>query len=163
MLLNGQPANDGRYTNDKVVFAGVFHNKAGNKGYTPEDINGHGTHVAGTVACNFRTGPATVNGALIPYNPSGVAPAAKLGNFNVFPADVADARSEDIMNALEAALEQGFDVANMSLGVGRTASTTSSRMRSTTPTRRTWSSRSRPAAPAPASARSSRPVRRPAR
>ena len=115
---DGNAANDGKFTNDKVVFAGVYNNRAGNKGYTPEDLNGHGTHVAGTVACNFRTGPATVNGALIPYNPSGVAPAAKLGNFNVFPADVADARSEDIMNALEAALEQGFDVANMSLGGG---------------------------------------------
>jgi minor extracellular serine protease Vpr len=117
-FADGNPSNDGRFTNDKVVFAGVFHNKAGNQGYTPADQNGHGTHVAGTVACNFRTGPATVNGALIPYNPSGVAPAARLGNFNVFPADVADARSEDIMNALEAALEQGFDVANMSLGGG---------------------------------------------
>lgn len=115
---DGNAANDGKFTNDKVVFAGVYNNKAGNKGYTPEDLNGHGTHVAGTVACNFRTGPATVNGALIPYNPSGVAPAAKLGNFNVFPADVEDARSEDIMNALEAALQQGFDVANMSLGGG---------------------------------------------
>lgn len=115
---DGNAANDGPFTNDKVLFAGVFNNKAGNKGYTPADINGHGTHVSGTVACNHQTGPASVNGALIPYNPSGVAPAAKLGNFNVFPADVADARSEDIMNALEAALERGFDVANMSLGGG---------------------------------------------
>jgi subtilisin family serine protease len=117
-FADGNPANDGPFTNDKVVFAGVFNNNAKNQGYTPADMDGHGTHVAGTVACNFRTGPATVNGALIPYNPSGVAPAAKLGNFTVFPADVEEARSEDIMNALEAALERGFDVANMSLGGG---------------------------------------------
>lgn len=105
-------------TNAKVLFAGVFHMKANNKGYTPADENGHGTHVAGTVACNEHT-PATLSGVAIPYAPSGVAPAARLGNFNVFPADVANARSEDIVDALEEAYEQGFDVANMSLGGGQ--------------------------------------------
>ena len=49
---------------------------------------------------------------------SGVAPKALLGNYNVFPGDLTDARSEDIMNALEAAYQDGFDVANMSLGGG---------------------------------------------
>jgi subtilisin family serine protease len=106
-------ANGG--TNAKVIFAGVFHMKARNKGYTPADENGHGTHVAGTVACNEHTS-ATMDGVDIPYDPSGVAPAARLGNFNVFPADVASARSEDIVDALEEAYERGFDVANMSLG-----------------------------------------------
>ena len=105
-------------TNGKVIFAGVFHNKAGNQGYTPADLNGHGSHVAGTVACNEHT-PANLDGVVIPYAPSGVAPQALLGNFNVFPADVANARSEDILNALEAAYAQGFDVANMSLGGGQ--------------------------------------------
>jgi len=109
-------ANGG--TNAKVIFAGVFHMKARNQGYTPADLNGHGTHVAGTVACNEHT-PATMDGIDIPYDPSGVAPAARLGNFNVFPADVLDARSEDIVDALEEAYEQGFDVANMSLGGGQ--------------------------------------------
>jgi subtilisin family serine protease len=47
---------------------------------------------------------------------SGVAPRALLGNYNVFPGTVENARSEDIMNALEAAYTDGFDVANMSLG-----------------------------------------------
>ena len=56
---------------------------------------------------------------MIPYDPSGVAPAARLGNFNVFPADVASARSEDILDALEEAYERGFDVANMSLSGGQ--------------------------------------------
>ncbi|MEJ7695826.1 MAG: S8 family serine peptidase [Candidatus Limnocylindrales bacterium] len=76
-----------------------------------------GTHVAGTVACNFET-PATVNGVNIPYDVSGVAPAAFLGNYNVFPGEVANARSEDILNALDAAYADGMDVANMSLGGG---------------------------------------------
>ena len=35
---------------------------------------------------------------------------------NAFGADVDDARSEDILNALDAAYEDGFDIANMSLG-----------------------------------------------
>lgn len=117
----GYPAmphlGDPRFTNNKVIAAKVFHNKASNQGYTAEAIHYHGTHVAGTVACNLDT-PATVDGVDIPYDISGVAPAALLGNYNVFPADVPDARSEDIMNALEAAYADGFDVANMSLGGG---------------------------------------------
>ena len=108
---------DTTFTNNKVIAAKVFHNKAGNRGYTPEAIDSHGTHVAGTVACNYNT-PATVDGVAIPYGISGVAPRALLGNYNVFPADVVNARSEDILNALEAAYTDGFDVANMSLSGG---------------------------------------------
>jgi minor extracellular serine protease Vpr len=112
---DGNPANDGPFTNDKVIVAKVFNNKAGVKGFTPEDVNGHGTHVAGTVACNEHT-DAVLDGVVIGYDPSGVAPAATLGNYNVFPGDDANARSEDIVDALEEAYADGFDVANMSLG-----------------------------------------------
>ena len=108
---------DRRFTNDKVIVAKVFYNKAKVQGLTAEAIDSHGTHVAGTVACNYQT-PAEVNGVDIPYDPSGVAPAALLGNYNVFPGTVASARSEDILNALDAAYADGFDVANMSLGGG---------------------------------------------
>ena len=102
-------------TNNKVIVAKVFNNKAGNKGYTPEDLNSHGTHVAGTVGCNEHT-DAVVDGVVVSYDPSGVAPRALLGNYNVFPGDDANARSEDIVDALEEAYEDGFQVANMSLG-----------------------------------------------
>ena len=106
---------DHRFTNNKVIVAKVFFNKAAVQGLTPEAVQSHGTHVAGTVGCNEDT-PATVEGVPISYTPSGVAPRALLGNYNVFPGRVASARSEDILNALEAAYADGFDVANMSLG-----------------------------------------------
>ena len=115
----GYPAQkqlgDTKFTNNKVLVARVFNNNAGSRNYTAEAINDHGTHVAGTVACNFGT-PATVDGAAIPDPISGVAPKALLGNYNIFPDQVDDARSEDILNALDAAYADGFDIANMSLG-----------------------------------------------
>lgn len=106
---------DKRFTNNKVIVARVFNNKINQYGYTPEALQEHGTHVAGTAACNLHT-PAVVDGVDIPYDPSGVAPAAQLGNYNVFPGQDGNARSEDILNALEAAYADGMDVANMSLG-----------------------------------------------
>jgi minor extracellular serine protease Vpr len=105
---------DHRFTNNKVIVAKVFNNKTPSQKYTPEALQEHGTHVAGTAACNENT-PAPVDGVTT-YNMSGVAPHALLGNYNVFPGQVTNARSEDIMNALEAAYADGFDVANMSLG-----------------------------------------------
>src|SRR5437773_5611299 len=108
---------DHQFTNNKVIAAKVFHNKTPSRHYTPAPLQDHGTHVAGTVGCNLDT-PATVQGAVIPYLISGVAPRSLLGNYNVFPDDVLNARSEDIVDALEAAYADGFDVANMSLGGG---------------------------------------------
>ncbi|QSI77002.1 S8 family serine peptidase [Niveibacterium microcysteis] len=117
----GYPAQtqvgDRSFTNNKVIAAKVFSNRTPQRGYTAEAVGEHGTHVAGTVACNFAT-PAKVGNVTIPYGISGVAPRALLGNYNVFPGDLANARSEDILNALEAAYADGFDVANMSLGGG---------------------------------------------
>jgi len=108
---------DNNFTNNKVIVAKVFNNKTPSRHYTAEAIQDHGTHVAGTVACNYNT-TASVNGVTIPYGMSGVAPRALLGNYNIFPGDVENARSEDILNALDAAYEDGFDIANMSLGGG---------------------------------------------
>lgn len=117
----GYPAQprfgDTRLTNNKVIAAKVFYNRAKVAGLTAEAIGEHGTHVAGTIACNYQT-PAEVDGVDIPYLVSGVAPRALLGNYNVFPGTLANARSEDILNALDAAYTDGFDVANMSLGGG---------------------------------------------
>lgn len=106
-------------TNSKVVVAKVFNMRAKVHGYDafPAPGQEHGTHVAGTIACEYLT-PATVGGVTIPYAMSGVAPAAQLGNYNVFPGPETSARSEDILNALQAAYEDGMDIANMSLGGG---------------------------------------------
>jgi subtilisin family serine protease len=108
---------DKKYTNNKVIVAKVFNNKLNQSGFDAKAVDSHGTHVAGTIACNYGT-PATVDGVNIPYAISGVAPRALLGNYNVFPGTVESARSEDILNALDAAYADGFDVANMSLGGG---------------------------------------------
>lgn len=108
---------DKKYTNNKVIAARVFNNKLNQNGFDAKAVGEHGTHVAGTVACNYQT-PASVSGVAIPYAMSGVAPRALLGNYNVFPGTVENARSEDILNALEAAYADGMDVANMSLGGG---------------------------------------------
>ena len=105
-------------TNNKVIVAKVFNNKAAKNDFTAEAVDSHGTHVAGTIACNAHT-PASIGGVDIPYDPSGVAPRALLGNYNVFPGDTGFARSEDILDALDEAYEDGFDVANMSLGGAR--------------------------------------------
>ncbi|MEO7851789.1 MAG: S8 family serine peptidase, partial [Rubrivivax sp.] len=89
---------DKRYTNNKVIAARVFNNKLNQNGFDAAAVGEHGTHVSGTVACNYQT-PASVNGVVIPYAISGVAPRALLGNYNVFPGTVDSARSEDILNA----------------------------------------------------------------
>jgi minor extracellular serine protease Vpr len=114
---NQTQLGDHSFTNNKVIAAKVFNNKTPSRGYTAEAIQEHGTHVAGTAACNLDT-PVSVDGVAVPYDMSGVAPAALLGNYNVFPGDVTSARSEDILDALDAAYADGFDVANMSLGGG---------------------------------------------
>ena len=103
-----------KYTSAKVIVAKVFYNKASVSGFDARAAQDHGTHVAGTVA--GVTGKiATVEGVAID-DMSGVAPGAWLGNYNVFPGNVTNARSEDILNAVDAAVLDGMDVLNLSLG-----------------------------------------------
>jgi minor extracellular serine protease Vpr len=105
-------------TNNKVIVAKVFNNQSNRFGYSPAAIQEHGTHVAGTVACDYglTNNTTSVNGVPVPYGVNGVAPAAQLGNYNVFPGEDGNARSEDILNALEAAYQDDMDVVNLSLG-----------------------------------------------
>ncbi|MDN3242058.1 S8 family serine peptidase [Glycomyces tritici] len=67
----------------------------------PADCGGHGTHVAGIVGANGKV--------------TGVAPDVELGAYRVFGCD-GSTSSEVIMQALEAALDDGMDVVNLSLG-----------------------------------------------
>lgn len=117
----GYPAQnkigDPSFTNNKVIAAKVFNNRISTFHYTAEALQEHGTHVSGTIACNFDT-PVVMDGVSIPHGISGVAPRALLGNYNVFPGNVTNARSEDIFKAMETAYEDGFDIENMSLGGG---------------------------------------------
>jgi minor extracellular serine protease Vpr len=105
-------------TNNKVIVAKVFYNKADVRGLTPAAVQEHGTHVAGTVGCNYglTNSTTTVDGVSVSYGVLGVAPGVLLGNYNVFPGDVSNSRSEDILNALEAAYADGMDIVNLSLG-----------------------------------------------
>ena len=116
----GFPKGDKSFTDNKVIVARVFNNRQSTQHYTPEAIQEHGTHVSGTVSCDWGVNHSStlVNGVTVGYGVQGVAPGAWLANYNIFPGDVLDARSEDIFNALEAAYEDGMDVVNMSLGGG---------------------------------------------
>ena len=87
--------------------------KHASKPFDPEHSS-HGTHVAGIAAGNANT-PA--EGARI----SGVAPRAYLGNYKALTiptdADVGlDGNSPELVAAIEAAVADGMDVINMSLG-----------------------------------------------
>jgi minor extracellular serine protease Vpr len=82
----------------------------------------HGTHVAGTVGGCVTT---VDSGPMAGTELSGVAPGVNLHDYNVFPgygggfvAFGGSAFSHDIAEALEAAVDEGMEVVNLSLGGG---------------------------------------------
>ncbi len=103
-----------KYVSPKVIVAKVFYGKARAEGVDAQAIQDHGSHTAG-IAAGVTGKTAVVNGVSVD-DMSGVAPGAWLGNYNVFPGDVLNARSKDILGAVEAAVEDGMDVLNLSLG-----------------------------------------------
>ena len=105
---------DCKYVSPKVIVAKVFYNKAHQQGLDAQAIQDHGTHTAGDAA--GVTGQTAVVNSVSIDDMSGIASGAWLGNYNVFPGDVSNARSEDILNAVDAAVEDGMDVLNLSLG-----------------------------------------------
>ncbi len=107
-LPEGFPLGDTNFTNNKIIVARVF-TKAGDSAQdsTPFDRNGHGTHVASCAAGSLNT--ISPLGLI-----SGFAPNAYLGNYKVFTSDFTTL--EQILGALEACVEDGMDVVNLSLG-----------------------------------------------
>src|SRR6266481_5418220 len=111
------------HVSPKVIVAKVFNNKLNQSGFDATAVQDHGTHTAG-IAAGVTGKTAVVNGVSI-SDMSGIAPGAWLGNYNVFPGSVVSARSEDILNAVDAAIADGMDVLNLSLGGSRGKSATS--------------------------------------
>ena len=108
------PDKNCKYVTAKVIVAKVFFNKAKVQGLDAQAVQDHGTHTAG-IAAGVIGKTAVVHGVKI-SDLSGIAPGAFLGNYNVFPGGILNARSEDILNAVEAAIADGMDVLNLSLG-----------------------------------------------
>ncbi|KAF9050212.1 pyrolysin [Panaeolus papilionaceus] len=81
----------------------------------PQDCNGHGTHVAGTIAAQAGN----------PYGVLGVAPDALLSGYRVFGCD-GSATEEIIVDALLRGVKDGNDILTLSLGGADGWSTSSS-------------------------------------
>ena len=97
------------FTNNKVIVARSFVRKefglSSDQG--PRDVIGHGSRVAGAAA------GVAVNSPLAPV--SGIAPRAFLGNYNVF-GSIGTTTSAAVIAAINAAVADGMDVINLSLG-----------------------------------------------
>ncbi|HWG56111.1 MAG TPA: S8 family serine peptidase, partial [Gaiellaceae bacterium] len=114
----GFPKGQTAFTNAKVIVARAFPPprpawRHASKPFDPEHSS-HGTHVAGIAAGNANT---AAEGARV----SGVAPRAYLGNYKALtiPTDAGvglDGNSPQLVAAIEAAVRDGMDVINLSLG-----------------------------------------------
>jgi subtilisin family serine protease len=120
----GYPKGEAAFTNKKVIAARAYFRPsdppaAGNG--TPIQGPGgspHGTHTAGTVACNPNT-PTGLGSVTI----SGVAPAAWLMNYRIFypstssdPFENGNGWTVEIVQAIEDAVTDGADVLSNSWG-----------------------------------------------
>ncbi|MGH3132024.1 MAG: S8 family serine peptidase, partial [Gaiellaceae bacterium] len=116
----GFPKGDAAFTTAKVIAARAFPPAApawrhGAKPFDPE-LSEHGTHVAGIAAGNNAV---AVDGGRTSV--TGVAPRAYLGNYKVLTIPTAsgvglDGNSPEIAAGIEAAVRDGMDVINLSLG-----------------------------------------------
>jgi subtilisin family serine protease len=116
-MPRGFPKGRKRFTSAKVIVARAFAPRSPKWKYAslpfdPKDSE-HATHVAGIAAGNYRT--RTPEGRI-----SGVAPKAYLGNYKVLTVPSAgfglNGNSPEIVAGIEAAVRDGMDVINLSLG-----------------------------------------------
>ena len=102
-----------KYVSDKVIVAKMFCTQPVCSVFDAQAKQDHGSHVSGIAA-----GVANTCAPFVGCTMSGVAPKAFLGAYNVFPGNVTDASSIDIAAAVNAAVADGMDVLNLSLGGG---------------------------------------------
>ncbi len=117
-MPEGFPKGQVAYTTAKVIVARAFAPpgetwKYATLPFDPED-SGHATHVAGIAAGNANT---LANGTRI----SGIAPRAYIGNYKALTVPTAsglglNGNAPEIVAAIEAAVADGMDVINLSLG-----------------------------------------------
>jgi subtilisin family serine protease len=119
----GFPKGNHAYTTAKVIVARSFpppdlHDRYGKLPFDPSPGGSeHGTHVAGIAAGDHGT---NAPGPDSPVQVSGIAPMAYLGNYRVLtiptPAVGLDGNSPEIVAGIEAAVRDGMNVINLSLG-----------------------------------------------
>ncbi len=115
----GFPKGDTAFTTAKVIVARVFSPKSNHWKYAqlPFDPveSDHATHVAGIAAGEFTANAVAGRGPV-----SGVAPMAYLGNYKALtvptPEFGLNGNSPELAAAIEAAVKDGMDVINLSLG-----------------------------------------------
>ncbi|MHB8060573.1 MAG: S8 family serine peptidase, partial [Gaiellaceae bacterium] len=118
---SGYPKGNSAYTTAKVIAARAF--AASGLDYPNASLpvdpkyTSHGTYVAGIAAGNANT-PASANGTA--RSLSGVAPRAYIGNYKALtiPTEAfgLNGNSPEIVAAIEAAVADGMNVINLSLG-----------------------------------------------
>ncbi len=114
----GYPKGNIAYTTAKVIVARAFPPasttwKYANLPFDPQ-LSEHATHVAGIAAGNNGTAESRT------VTVSGIAPKAYLGNYKALtvptPGDGLDGNSPEIAAAIEAAVKDGMNVLNFSIG-----------------------------------------------
>jgi subtilisin family serine protease len=115
----GFPKGQAAFTTAKVIVARAFPPpratwRYANRPFDPEE-SGHATHVAGIAAGNANT--AAEDDTRV----SGIAPRAYIGNYKALTvptdADVGlDGNAPELVAAIEAAVADGMDVINLSIG-----------------------------------------------
>ncbi len=122
-MLAGFPKGNRAYTTAKVIVARSFPPAGPKSRYArlPFDpVNSvHGTHVAGIAAGDHGTSAPNPDGSGS-VSVSGIAPRAYLGNYRVLTIPTGqfglDGNSPEIVAGIEAAVRDGMDVINLSLG-----------------------------------------------
>jgi subtilisin family serine protease len=117
----GYPKGDTSFTTPKVIVARAFTPagetwKYADAPFDPDNSE-HATHVAGIAAGDYNTS-ANLQGAKLRV--SGIAPMAYIGNYKVLTIPTAnfglDGNSPEIAAGIEAAVRDGMNVINLSLG-----------------------------------------------